>query len=597
MVHMGGTHTGLDKVAETFHLERRNGVYYYRRRVPDHAVAAIGRRTIKYSLETSDKSEARKRREVEDLKWRARFESLSAEQTASSTNDHGRPLSRAAAVRLVREYVERMDRQSRERYERAPADSGDQKTEMRIDAEVDIGILRDPDDRRGDEWTSSAMEELLTTLGVNLDGSAISRQEFAELIRRGLLELGQRRAARLGDKFSRSFFDALFDPTMPPPVAFGELADEYLRAVHEDAEVNGVSRKRVDKVEANVALIREIVDEKTPVSAIDYDACLRVRSILSRMPANRTKFYGNLSLDAAIAKAKADGRAVLSTTTQGQYLETLRNILELAALKRLLPNNPAQSLRPLKRDDTSPSDKRRPFSLDQIKAFFTSEFYQRCKPGEVNAYSNADRDWRFWLPLLCLFMGMRPNEACQLLVTDIRQTKAGTWYVDVASTNDDEDVAPAQTKTLKTAASRRRIPVHPELIAIGFLDFVKSRQTSSTDQRLLRGLKPDQYGNLATYALQVEGQSPVEEPVAEPVAVVPQAIRTRTVTLACVCRSLPLSQALVVELPQQGIQVRGLRHPTGVTRSVLQCAMTPGAFNNSSRSSMTPWSRIQKALS
>ena len=279
-------------------------------------------------------------------------------------------------------------------------------------------------------------------------------------------------------------------------------ADQYLRAVREDAEVNGVSRKRVDKVEANVALIREIVDEKAAVSSIDYDACLRVRSILSRLPANRTKFYGKLSLDEAIAKAKTDGRAVLSATTQGQYLETLRNILELAALKRLLPNNPAQTLRPLKRDDTSPSEKRRPFSLDQIKTFFTSEFYQRCKPGAANAYNKADKDWRFWLPLLCLFMGMRPNEACQMLATDVRQTKAGTWYVDVASTNDDdEDVVPVQTKTLKTTASRRRIPVHPKLIAIGFLDFVKARQASSTVQRLLPGLKPDQYGNLATYAL------------------------------------------------------------------------------------------------
>jgi integrase len=86
-----------------------------------------------------------------------------------------------------------------------------------------------------------------------------------------------------------------------------------------------------------------------------------------------------------------------------------------------------------------------------------------------------------------------------MLVGDVRQTKIGTWHVDIAAFVDDEEPSTSTAnKTLKTATSRRRIPVHPELLAIGFLDLLKGKAATS---RLFPGLKPDQYGNLATYAL------------------------------------------------------------------------------------------------
>ena len=91
---------------------------------------------------------------------------------------------------------------------------------------------------------------------------------------------------------------------------------------------------------------------------------------------------------------------------------------ELAFKKRLLPQNPAQSIRPLKRDDARPGEKRLPLTLDQIAAFFSSDFYRSCAPGAEKPYARKDRDWRFWLPLVCLFMGMRPNEVCQMLVAE-----------------------------------------------------------------------------------------------------------------------------------------------------------------------------------
>jgi hypothetical protein len=54
-------------VSATHHLTRRKGVYCYRRRVPDHLVAAIGKCVLQFSLQTKDLKQAKQRREVKDI--------------------------------------------------------------------------------------------------------------------------------------------------------------------------------------------------------------------------------------------------------------------------------------------------------------------------------------------------------------------------------------------------------------------------------------------------------------------------------------------------------------------------------------------------
>lgn len=84
---------------------------------------------------------------------------------------------------------------------------------------------------------------------------------------------------------------------------------------------------------------------------------------------------------------------------------------------------------------------------------------------------------------------------------DVKRTDGGTWFVDVVASFDDDESASSTTKTLKTEYSRRRIPIHPELSAIGFLLFAEERREGGSDARLFPDLKPDEYGNCAKYAL------------------------------------------------------------------------------------------------
>ncbi|MDD8059235.1 tyrosine-type recombinase/integrase [Shewanella metallivivens] len=80
-----------------------------------------------------------------------------------------------------------------------------------------------------------------------------------------------------------------------------------------------------------------------------------------------------------------------------------------------------------------------------------------------------------WITLLMLYHGLRPSEACQLHSNDIT-TIDGTTVIHV--TNE------GMSQQLKTAQSKRTVPLHQKLIEFGFIDFVQTitDRTSKTSQ-------------------------------------------------------------------------------------------------------------------
>lgn len=91
-----------------------------------------------------------------------------------------------------------------------------------------------------------------------------------------------------------------------------------------------------------------------------------------------------------------------------------------------------------------------PWSSQEIKQIFLPD-----------RFINVPNPHMFWGCLIAYFTGMRVNEVCQLLISDIDQARK-TIYINV-SNND---------QSLKSIYSRRLIPIHPSLIEIGFFDYV-----------------------------------------------------------------------------------------------------------------------------
>jgi site-specific recombinase XerD len=130
--------------------------------------------------------------------------------------------------------------------------------------------------------------------------------------------------------------------------------------------------------------------------------------------------------------------------------------------------------------------KRSMWSGEALKKLFSSPVWTGCqsegrrsRPGEL-----VIKDEKYWLPLLGIYHGNRLEELAQLLRSDVRQD-GDIWFIDI---NDEGD------KQLKNEQSRRRVPLHPELQRLGFLDYVTGTAPNADDRvfPLLHPGGPDQ---------------------------------------------------------------------------------------------------------
>lgn len=488
-------------MSKKFHLIKRNGVYYYRRRVPQHLISALGKDFIQHSLKTKNHSKAAKLRAIADVEWDAIFQN--AEDAKENGSTLKSTLSRSEALVLVREYLEIWDKKFQKMEAQYSEITAEQLREIRIEHEIFVQILEDPSDPEAELIVGKGGSDLLEERGIDLGLSLSERADFFGFMRRGLLELYRRAAARGRQDFSTSHHDHLFAPEdtkakLTASTTFGELSSQYFEMYAKDAANKNVSQKTIDQMQSRIHLVREIILDETKVSEIDYDRCLNFRDVLANVPRNRVKLYPGVSLLETIEHAKKDGTSLFSYEMQSRCLGILTKILRLARNKNLVAHVYSGDLKPSV-NKISNKEKRKPFSIEQISIFFQCNFYQQCADGVTRPYAAADYAWRFWLPLICLFMGMRPKEVCQLHLTDVKFTKTNVPYFHIiATTNEDDEGKPI--KSTKSAASQRKIPIHPELIRIGLLDFVEDSK-SKNETMLFTNLKGGKYGDVAKYPL------------------------------------------------------------------------------------------------
>lgn len=119
------------------------------------------------------------------------------------------------------------------------------------------------------------------------------------------------------------------------------------------------------------------------------------------------------------------------------------------------------------------------FTSEELKAIFNLPVFtshERPRRGKGEA--------AFWIPLILLTYGSRPEEVCQLLVSDIYfNDDEKVWCIKIT----DEGTHPNKgLRSLKGAedgpsAARRSLPIADNLLRFGFLDYVhKLRQQDET---------------------------------------------------------------------------------------------------------------------
>jgi integrase len=199
---------------------------------------------------------------------------------------------------------------------------------------------------------------------------------------------------------------------------------------------------------------------------------------ITRKTINR--FIVHLQTERPMERGPNKGLPAMNVRTVDNYTSVLNTFLKWAQKKGYFPDSrklPTEGQALMKRKDRlRRKDKANPaHTPSQLAQLFDAE-----------AFASFKLAHHFWPPLITLFTGARRREICQLLTTDFRVVDG----IPAMSINIDED----EDKSVKTEAAKRTIPVHPELIAIGLLDYLEDVRRQNLGPELFPGVGVNQYG-------------------------------------------------------------------------------------------------------
>lgn len=342
--------------------------------------------------------------------------------------------------------------------------------------------------------------------------------------------------AALDAKFERARQSASIQPSTPPVGVWHATPRDQLEGEEEEAADYAKDEHEAEKFEALKAAIRAVVAEgglgvyplspyspamppvvpvaTSPASNSQHSATgvertlesLSVRWANERSPAPRTKgamktavqrFHDHVGAVPVPAITKGHIvdfkdkllQAGLTAKNTNFTLLQIGILLNFAVDQAWIHANPSKGVKVRVDARQSARDARIPYSEVDLNRIFSGPVYtEGFRP--VGGAGEA----AYWLPLLGLFTGARIEELCQLRPEDIYEERyrdaqgkqAQCWVMRI--TDDGEG------QSLKNAGSRRRIPIHKEILDRGFIQYVHQQAGKKT----IFPLRADKDGRNAT---------------------------------------------------------------------------------------------------
>jgi integrase len=483
-------HIGAMDVSKPQGLFRRGNVWYYRQRIPVDVVRVFaGKSELKESLGTQDLAEAKRRRNGVAVKFGALFE----EARRSLKGKTSTPIKRwtnAEVLAAIRHYVIEEDARLTSDFLSVDwaSDGGERKAKYFDETKDLLNHYKDPSH---DDTVTAICE--VTKRALDIDLEVRHPREVSDnwvYLHRAVLELKRRELARVRGDYRSSSYDHKFADQIPQVIAPAQnqahrLSELIERFRIDYAKDKAVGQKRLAKQNAALELLARFFGRDMPVSEISRSRCKQYRDILNELPSNITKRFPDTEQPLADIVAETTKRNLprMAAETQATYLSLLKQLLSYAVAEEYIARDRSADLSPLGQRH-APREARNPFTIEQLSQIFNAPLYRgRKDDGEGYAVPGPKviRGTRFWVPLIALYTGMRLNEICQLDVTDIQQSKKGSLFISVNANTSD--------KFVKNDPSKRSIPVHPDLVRIGFLGFVD--QQKGRAKKLFPDLIPD----------------------------------------------------------------------------------------------------------
>jgi len=297
------------------------------------------------------------------------------------------------------------------------------------------------------------------------------------------------------DNKQESIVPTNIQPTDKPSIWLSQAIKEYIELARNQQELSANTITYTH--DPSLRLFRELISEKRrvfghPDTMGKWD--IRLDEITpEKMDAFIAAFWsfpsrqGKRPKDADAKELAALGGTPQSHTNTISRLKHIAKLLSSLVKRRELDASVLGVLQAALIGTSSQRDRSEPLPLDLGEhaedgyvAFSREDLLRLFHPVVYAAHSAGDAP-RYWIPLLGRLTGCRLNEIAQANVLDIRiYDGIPCLFVTSIDRKADGKVLPVEkrligVKRLKTKAGRRAIPLHPELIRLGFLEYVRQR--------------------------------------------------------------------------------------------------------------------------
>jgi integrase len=476
------------------HLSKRGNTYQWRRRLRRQSTGIVD---IKLSLGTTDL------RCAHILSRRISAESdIVMEQLIHQqiTSDMARRWL-ASVITKEREKIEKLKLLHRfdsrnpaddSRHDQATADAWAQVNANGLHgATYELPLVSLNLDIIRDDLTSQARQNIIQRDFKALTGhpqlSAFDRAKLMSLLIAGKAAAWNRHGEALADIDTAA--DDLWDsasqllasepesPSVPPqivpaPEVEAVTLDPGMLAVvsrmNEMKRSEGIEEKTLRQYESFVGLFTTLtgisdVRQIRQTDATGFRAALyKLPKSWGKSPADRNATREEIMARAAKLPPKKVG---LSIGTINRHLEHLGQIVEWASDEGIAVNPKLKPGKLRRKDTVRDCDKKQAFTEAELRRLFKSPAWS----GSKSEYHQTDpgteiyRNGVYWSPLIGAFTGARREEIAGLAPADIVERDG----IPCLSIEDSE------VRRIKNISSKRIVPIHSRLIALGFLDFVE----------------------------------------------------------------------------------------------------------------------------
>lgn len=167
----------------------------------------------------------------------------------------------------------------------------------------------------------------------------------------------------------------------------------------------------------------------------------------------------------ATAEKQSDYRR-LHDKTVWNWTTTYKAMFEFAVQRDLLAKNPAANM--MKKPSAETSSEREPYEAEDLAVIFEAPLF-RGNDGKGMRDKKGDKviqDHRYWLPILAHYTGARVGELASLHADEVREEDR-IWFIDLTERSLSGD------RRVKNRSARRTIPLHDDLVELGFVDHVR----------------------------------------------------------------------------------------------------------------------------